>query len=149
MQYNLTLKKLSDRLIRINPGLRPSCVVMVWKKLLDECPTELRALIQQHFTENQINDVLAFIGNWTANHPDKSPFSPQKLISERREDFMRKNKGKQRPTVAALPASQGTDQDVVVFAASVSCYSYGLQGHFCKGLPQWSEQPGNSQDELD
>ena len=62
LQYNLTLKKLSDRLIRINPGLQPSCV-LVWKKLLDECPSELRALIQQHFTENQINYVLAFIEN--------------------------------------------------------------------------------------
>ena len=70
LQYNLTLKKLSDRLTRINQDLRSACIVVVFKKLLDECPSELRALIQQHFRENQINDVIAYIMNWTCNHPD-------------------------------------------------------------------------------
>ena len=91
IQYNLSLKRITDRLIRMDDNMRSCCVMVVWSKVLDECPSELRALIQQHFRKDQLNDILAYIGNWTGNHPDKSPFAPAKLQKERNDCYKSKN----------------------------------------------------------
>ena len=137
LQYCLQLKKSAERLKKIAPGQAQSTVNLVWFKILAECPSELKATIQQRFDTHQINDILAFIGNYTANYPEKSPFTAEKLAEEKRianknkfksikNDTKKSSKTATTAAIPALPSSESISTNVI------TCFNCKRPGHMAR-----------------
>ena len=132
LQYCLYLKKIAENLKKVDATMGQSTVNIIWFKLLNECPSELRAAIQLRFETDQIHDIIAYIGNYTANYPDKSPFTQAKLANEKKEaDKKLKYKNNSKNTVTTAAIAAPPLESVYV----IECFNCKKPGHMARDCP--------------
>ena len=57
--------------------------ISVWIHILEECPSILRAELEEQYDADHTKAAVTHIRKWTANHPHDSPFSVQNLQREK------------------------------------------------------------------
>ena len=81
--YKIKLQDKAQELLELDrPRYEHMVKIVLWNKIREELPEDLRWIIDDKYDENTLDEAMKEINKWTASHPNTSKFSIKNLKIE-------------------------------------------------------------------